>query len=396
MGAGQRREARRSDWENLGTAHVESGRMQSRRRHRKVRRQPGLRAWWRRNRLRLSTGATVLLVLALGGLESLESFSRIEIPPLLEQPLVPILLTLLILFFAFQSYRQARASLAFYRRFVRPGLRMLLEVEGETLSRGEKLFRGHDAVVMKIDVEAYTFLTYDMPYGVRRLFLDLWYTLVDDVLAREVFFDKSLGDGSLYFFDAESRRGAAGAALEAALRVRDETVPLFDRTFHARLERMLERSPQLRIPSELYFERYRERAGADFWDRRTVVRIALVAGCVDEGLWGLSSQSHYDVQGTPLVVAARLEQAAASGEILLDRSFVESLRAELGDAGLPRALERRELDIRGIGWRPVWVLPPSSATPRPQPVPSRSAAVEAAGGLVDLELDPEGEGAVGL
>jgi len=313
-----------------------------------------MRRWWWQYRVVVSTTTTVLLTLALGGLEALESFSRIELPPALKHPLVPILLTMLILWSALSSYTQSRRSLVFHRRFVRPGLGELLRTEGERLSRGAKLFRGHDAVVMKIDVQGYTFLTYDMPYGMRRLFLDLWYTLVDDVVAKDVFFDKSLGDGSFYLFDAERCAGVCRFVLDAARRVRDETVPAFDRIFRERLSERLEAEPRLRSAAELYFERYRERAGGDFWERRTAVRIALVTGCVDEGLWGLSSQSHYDVQGTPLVLATRLEQAAASGEILLDRGFVEELEKS-GAASEAAGMEVRTLHLRGIGERQVWV-----------------------------------------
>ena len=389
----------RGGWENLGTSAAGPRPAPPNRRGGGA--QPArLRRWWRRHRLRISTTASVLLVLVLGGIEVLGFYGRFEVPPVLRHPLVPILLTLLILFFALQSYRQALNSSAFYRRFVRPGLRHLLELEEQTLSRGEKLFRPHQSVVMKIDVEGYTFLTYDMPYGMRRLFLDLWFTMVDDVLARDIFFDKSLGDGSLYLFDAEQRPDACRAALRAALRVRDETVPRFDRIFHEKLGERLRELPELRVASELYFERYRERAGTDFWQRSTVVRIALVAGCVDEGLWGLSSQSHYDVQGTPLVLVARLEQAAASGEILLDRSFVEALELEVGKDRLPPGLEPREIDIKGIGDRRVWVLPPSAR---------RNVSIAASDSGEDLRrrlpdsapergrnLEPDAPGALGL
>ncbi len=357
LGTGEPGAVEAGEWEGLMASLEDRAGSGSKRRRRHAPRQLRLRRWWRRHRLLISTSATVVLVLVLGGLEALESFTRIELPPLVHQPLVPILLTLLILFFALQSYRQSLHSQAFYRRFVRPGLRRLVEVDGELMSRGEKLFRPRQALVMKIDVEGYTFLTYDMPYGMRRLFLDLWYTLVDDVLARDIFFDKSLGDGSIYVFDATSREGACRTALAAALRVRDETVPRFDRIFRERLAAKIEQSPGLRVPSELYFERYRERAGGDFWKRPTAVRIALAAGCVDEGLWGLPKQSHYDVQGTALVVASRLEQAAASGEILLDRSFAAALESELGPTGMPRGLEERRIDIRGMGELRVWVFP---------------------------------------
>jgi len=395
----RRREGPTDAWENLGTSYIDHGRFAFggwRSRRSLV---EAVRRWWWQHRIVVSTTLTVLLTLLLGGIEALESFSRIELPSFLRHPLVPILLTMLILWSSLSSYTQSRRSLVFHRRFVRPGLGELLRSEGETLSRGAKLFRGHDAVVMKIDVESYTFLTFDMPYGMRRLFLDLWFTLVDDVVANDAFFDKSLGDGSFYLFDAGRRGGGCRFALAAARRVRDETVPAFDSIFRERLLERLDESPQLRIASELYFERYRQRAGSDFWHRHTAVRIALVAGCVDEGLWGLSDQSHYDVQGTPLVLATRLEQAAASGEILLDSSFVEQLRRELGERDVPPGLEMRTVELRGIGESRVWALP-AAASRRPASrradVGPRADGAEEAGSEREEGVDSPARGALGL
>jgi hypothetical protein len=231
---------RAGDWENLGTSHLDLER--SRPIEHGLRR--GLGRFSARGSRWGMTGwssATLVLLLALAAILTVRGFSRLELPPPLAHPLLPILLVALILFSALRSYTLSLRALAFSRRFVRPGLRNLLEREAETLSRGEKLFRGHRSVVLKIDVEGFTFLTHDMPYGMRRLFVDLWYTLVDEVVARDVFFDKSLGDGSLYCFDAEERPHAARAALEAALRIRDTTVPRFDRVFRARPARRVQR-----------------------------------------------------------------------------------------------------------------------------------------------------------
>jgi class 3 adenylate cyclase len=347
---------RAGDWENLGTSHLDLER--SRPIEHGLRR--GLGRFSARGSRWGMTGwssATLVLLLALAAILTVRGFSRLELPPPLAHPLLPILLVALILFSALRSYTLSLRALAFSRRFVRPGLRNLLEREAETLSRGEKLFRGHRSVVLKIDVEGFTFLTHDMPYGMRRLFVDLWYTLVDEVVARDVFFDKSLGDGSLYCFDAEERPHAARAALEAALRIRDTTVPRFDRVFRARLRDLLDGSSALRRPAEEYFERYRLRAGTSFWDRSTSVRIALVSGHVDEGLWGLSAQSHYDVQGPPVILASRLEQSAGSGEIVVDEAFVAALEGEVG-ARLhdELELEPRTVDVRGIGERRVFTV----------------------------------------
>lgn len=345
-------------WENLGTSHVDLRAELAASPLDLVRRLWRFPLRARRNRLLWWTSTTLVLVLLLGGIEVLSRFSRVELPPSLGHPLVPVLLTLLILFCALQSYQQSLRSLAFYRRFVRPGLRDIVERESETLLRGEKLFRGRHAVLLKIDIEGSTFVTFDMPYGVRRLFLDLWFTLVDEVVARDVFLDKSLGDGSLYCFDAERGGGACTAALAAARRIRDETLPRFDVIFRAQLAELISTSSDLAVNAGRYFERYQKRAGESFWERRTEARMALVCGQVDEGLWGLSSQSHYDVQGTPVILVTRLEEEACRGEIVLDASFISALEIECGGAAdLPADLIPRLVDVRGIGERRVFALP---------------------------------------
>lgn len=362
------RRARSGDWENLGTSHVdEAGPAESRvdTELRAAGYDAGSRRGWlgsRIGRLHVWSATTLVLLAAVGVLQSLQSSGRLRLPPLLEHPLVPVLLTVLILLAALRGYRHSLQTLAFYRRFIRPGLRDLLEHEGRTLSRGEKLFRGRRAVVLKIDIVGYTFLTHDMPYGMRRLFLDLWYTLVDQVVADAVFYDKSLGDGSIYCFDAERSPRPCRAALEAALRIRDEAVPRFDRLFRARLAEKLAAPSDLSGPAASYLERYERRAGESLWQRRTAIRIALVAGHVDEGLWGLSGQSHYDVQGTAMVLAARLESAVGDGEIALDERFAALLADECGGAGLlPLPLRRRRIDVRGMGPREVFLVPPRGA-----------------------------------
>ena len=67
----------------------------------------------------------------------------------------------------------------------------------------------------------------------------------------------------------------------------------------ARLGLLLEATPELHRPMATFENRYQQRLGEDFRQRRTLVRIALASGYVDEGLWGLQSQSHYEVQGAP-------------------------------------------------------------------------------------------------
>ena len=210
---------------------------------------------------------------------------------------------------------------------------------------------------MKIDMANYTRTTFDMPYGMRRLFQDLWFTLVDKVVARQVFLDKNLGDGSVYCFEDGLPGGSCSAALRAALEIRERQLGTFDRLYRQRLEVLLERTPELGKIAPRYYERYRAKTGQDFSERRTQIRIALTTGYVDEGLWGLASQSHYDVQGGPVVVATRLEEAAENGEIVFDDDFLAELEEESPDWLDRSLLEPRQVDLKGIGAWKLYALP---------------------------------------
>jgi class 3 adenylate cyclase len=312
----------------------------------------------RKARLVGSSVITLFLMLALISLYTIGAFSSLRLPPALDSPYVMTLLAVLVLYFAVQTYTDAVRFLAFYKRFVRPGLREMLEVDGESLYRGEKLFRGRKTVIMKVDIADFTSNTFDMPYGIRRLFLDLWFTLVDQLVVDRVFFDKSLGDGSVYYFEDQLAGGTCRAALDVALELRDRRVQQFDETFRRLLQEKLDLCPDLRVPAEAYFVRYREKTGASFWDRKTVIRMALVSGWVDEGLWGLSSRSHYDAQGVLPILAARLEDQAANGEIIFDRSFCADIERECPGLLDPDRLERRVVKLKGIGSWQVYALPP--------------------------------------
>lgn len=270
-------------------------------------------------------------------------------------PAPALLLVALLVALALRDSLRAERALAFYGRFVRPGLQRLLREETRMLA-GDKLFRGRRTVILKIDMSDYTKTTFHMPYGIRRLFIDLWFTVVDRVVARHVFLDKSLGDGSLYCFDDDDGR-ACTRALRAAVELRDREVGRFDEAFRQRLRRKLDSESNLAQVTETYLRSYREATGHDFWNRHTKVRIALVAGHVDEGLWGLSSQSHYDVQGAPPILATRLEDQARNGEIVFDRSFLDALQKESPGLLDETTLVSRTEELKGIGPWEVWVLP---------------------------------------
>lgn len=253
-------------------------------------------------------------------------------------------------------------SLAFFRRFIRPGLRRLLEEEGHIRIGNEKLFRGRKTIIMKIDMANYTRTTFQMPYGMRRLFQDLWFTLIDQAVADKVFLDKSLGDGSLYFFEDRLPGGSATAAFQAAVAIREKQVQLFDQTYQDRLQELLANEHEIAGPANAYLQRYEENRGESFWERRTFVRIALVTGYVDEGLWGLASQSHYDVHGAPLVLAARIEPVAQNGEIVFDQDFLDEIEEESPGLVDRSRLEHRSVHLKGIGDWEIYALPASSVS----------------------------------
>ena len=323
-------------WENLGAYHGERAASQN-------------NQFEARRFLPFSIGALMVFVLAL------EAFGVSGLGPF-QIPALVILMWVLVRLVLRQ--RSEERSLGFFGRFIRPGLKKLLEEEGRTMIEGDKLFRGRKTVILKIDMVSYTKTTFDMPYGMRRLFQDLWFTLIDQVVAERVFLDKSLGDGSIYCLESPYPGGACLGALKCALEIRDTQIHFFDQVFQRRLKEQMEEEPGLAHAAKSYFERYEERMGHAFADRKTGIRMALVTGFVDEGLWGLSSQSHYDVLGAPVVLATRLEDQAEDGEIVMDESFLEELCGEA--PALDRSwLESRRPTLKGIGPWSVYALPPS-------------------------------------
>ncbi|MCP4664203.1 MAG: adenylate/guanylate cyclase domain-containing protein [bacterium] len=330
--------------------------------------------WWtdgsaarsRRARPGRSELAILVFLFVLYGLQLAEHFSWLQLPRLVRSPLFLPLVSCLVFYFAVDTLTDALRSLAFYGRFIRPGLKRLLKQEGRSMSGDDKLFRGRKTVIMKVDMANYTRTTFTMPYGMRRLFQDLWFTLIDRVVADKVFLDKSLGDGSVYCLEDGLPGGSCSAALKAALEIRERQVRLFDETFRRQLRQKLDTVAELRESAEVYLEEYRGRMGQSFWERSTLVRIALVSGYVDEGLWGLSSQSHYDVQGGPIILATRMEAAAENGEIVVDRRFLEELDEESPGLVDRSRLERRVVDLKGVGTWEIFALPPRGL-PRERP-----------------------------
>jgi class 3 adenylate cyclase len=310
----------------------------------------------RRNRLIGASTAALLLLLVLISLQAIGAFSAMKLPKALASPLTHTLLGALVFFFVVRTYTEATRSIALTSRFIRPGLRRLLEARGGELERGVKLFRGRSTAVMKVDIADFTATTFDMPYGMRRLFVDLWFTFIDKVVADRVFLDKSLGDGSVYYFDTGETKGPCEAALDSAIEIRTRQVEAFDVAFRRQLCRRLAESEELARHSEHYFKSFRARTGESFWDRSTEIRIAIVAGYVDEGLWGLSSQSHYDAQGVLPILATRFEEQASNGAIVMDVAFLDKLEAECPGRLDRSSLVRETFELKGIGPWEVYVL----------------------------------------
>ena len=304
-----------------------------------------------------SIRTTTFLLLGLHGLAMVEAWSTTPLLWPLASPLFLPLASCLVFYYAVQTYTDALRSVAFFNRFIHPGLKRLLVEKGHSILGDEKFFRGRKTVILKLDMANYTRTTFAMPYGMRRLFQDLWFTLIDQVVAEKVFLNKSLGDGSLYCFENGLPGGSCRAALRAALEIRDRQLEHFDVTFQKRLAALLKHTPELAERAEVYFQSYREHHGQEFTERRTEIRIALVSGYADEGLWGLPSQSHYDVHGGPLILAARIEAQARNGEIVFDRNFLEELEEERPGT-LPRTLlEERSIELKGIGTWNIFALP---------------------------------------
>ncbi len=311
----------------------------------------------RHGRLLLSSSITLVLLVLLVGILAVDAFSSLSLPAIFRQYHALTALAAIVLFFAVRTYSDALLTIGFYGRFIRPGLRRLLLEHGESLVSGKKLFRGRKTVVMKIDVVNFTATTFEMPYGVKRLFIDLWFIHMDQLVADKVFLDKSLGDGSLYYFEDGLAGGSCTAALRAAMLIRDQQVKVFDETFARFFHRKMEECPELAMAAGQYLTRYEKQHGDSFWNRATEVRISLVSGYVDEGLWGLSAQSHYDAHGTVPVLASRMESQAGIGEIVFDENFLAELETESSNLLDRSLLLQRVVEFKGIGERLIFVLP---------------------------------------
>jgi hypothetical protein len=188
-----------------------------------------------------------------------------------------------------------------------------------------------------------------MPYGVKRLYQDLWYSFIDRVLEKISFFDLPEGDGSIYCISQDLPEGSCKAVIEAAEEIEANAIRAFDLEFQRQLSVLLKRVPQLRKPFESFMERYTQKSGKSFTSLETNARFIFHYSWVDEGLWGLKTKSHYSVSGDSLIELARLEKLAGHGEYLMTPSFYEQWIKEDPSAHRQYEFDKRSKSLKGIG-----------------------------------------------
>ncbi|OFZ01426.1 MAG: hypothetical protein A2Z97_07990 [Bdellovibrionales bacterium GWB1_52_6] len=263
-------------------------------------------------------------------------------------PLLTSLITVLVIAFSVEDYVTKQKDLSFFGRFVRKGLKDLLIGNRERALKGEKLLQGKKVVLLKLDIIGHTDATYGMPYGIKRIFQDCWFTEIDRVVAEKAFMDKPEGDGSIYFFEDVPGANVASEVLTAALAIKATAVPRFDLAFKAKLRDLLRTIPELKTPAQKFIEEYERKTGTSFWQRKTNVRFVLISGFVDEGLWGMVERGHYGLEGDLITLAARLEKKASYDAFVATPELVKKVIQE-GVRIPTAALNWEEEHLKGIG-----------------------------------------------
>ncbi len=237
------------------------------------------------------------------------------------------LLSVVVLFLSVEDYAKKQKELAFFGKFAQQGL------------------HGHKAFILKMDVVNHTLTTCQMPYGVKRLFQNMWSSSLERVFSKYSFLDKNLGDSSIYCFADDEQMGPR--VLEMAFQITNQELAKFDHAFHQELQVLLAREDRLHEPFLNYKQIYWERFGHHFHERKTNVRIAVAYGMVDESLWGQIEQAHYDTQGGLVTLVAGIESEAEVGEIVIDEQYFGKLKADSS----PPGFEFREdtVQLQGIG-----------------------------------------------
>ena len=293
-------------------------------------------------------------LLSLALLHGLQAFDRIiarDWAIFEHLPVTTSILTVAVLGLSVEDYLRKQRHLAFLGRFVRKGLRQFLGEAEQKNPATLRVFRRRDLFILKVDICDSTSLMRGMPYGVRRLFLHLWYEIVDQRLAGKILFDRPEGDGSIYYVDPDTLGLSAKSILDWIGEIEGNGIRELDERFRAELRELMSITPELLAPMSRYLADYRDRTGHDFWTRQTRVRFAVVYGVVDEGLWGMASQSHYDLTGSVLALLARLEKEAEGSEVSMSAEFYRLLveAGGLGDLSSRFEIEWREKDLKGFG-----------------------------------------------
>lgn len=290
--------------------------------------------------------AMVASILVLHVLFTLATSSIVAVIPAVQ---VSVLMNIIVIASAIEDHVTKEKHLAFFGRFIRRGLKELLTAHERKAIAGEKIFRGKEVAILKIDIIGHTATTYGMPYGMKRLYQDCWFTSIDHMVAEMTFMDKGLGDGSFYYFENDPNGKTCSDVLTVSKQIRDFALKEFDVEYRRRLKELLVKEPALREPVEQFRAQYRERTGFDFLQKETKARFVLAYGFVDEGLWGMMSKGHYDVEGDLVTLTARLEKAADAGQIISNERFVEKLAKEDLRLASQLKVEWKTAELKGIG-----------------------------------------------
>jgi len=216
-------------------------------------------------------------------------------------------------------------------------------IGGSTGTGSLKLARTKHVTIMFADLVGFTTLSEKMPPETVSTMLNMFFThAAEAVFSVDGTLDKFIGDEAMAFFGAPiDQPDHAWRAIVAALKIRES------------LET---------------WNRQREEAG----ERRLEVRIAINSGEVVVGEIGSDRRVDYTVLGTPVNIAARIEQFVASpGDIVIGPETYEAVKdrvnaAQLGFFALKGLVSQVPLfkviglADRDAGGRPTLEAPPAA------------------------------------
>jgi hypothetical protein len=279
-------------------------------------------------------------------------------------PLLTAILTMAVVVLSAEDYISKTALLVFYGRFIRPGLKQLLFDFRKTSENDRGWIRGKRIPVFKIDIVEYTDSTYKVPYGIKRLYQDLWYTHIDRTLENLSFYDHPEGDGSVYCINENLPGGSCSAMIRAAQLIQNKVIHDFDIEFKNDLRKMLDQHPGLREPFDKFLWRYQNHRSTDFWANETKARFIFHYGWLDEGLWGIKTKSHYSVAGDLLIEIKRLEKMAGPGDFLVTREFADKWKEEDSSVITNYHFNWRSTKLKGIGTFDYAIIKPANEKAR--------------------------------